>query len=52
MLVFSGGIGEHNKQLRQEIGRELSFIGKFAIAVLPSQEDAQIAFTTLELLSG
>src|SRR3954451_10090785 len=36
MLVFSGGIGEHNQQLREEIGRELSFLGKFAVAVFPS----------------
>lgn len=41
-LVFTGGIGEHDTQTREEICRGLSWAGVRA-SVLPAQEEAQIA---------
>ncbi len=51
MLVFTGGIGEHAGELREEICSELFFLGKFEVRVLPSKEDEQIARTTAFLVS-
>jgi acetate kinase len=51
-LVFAGGIGENNSDLRDEVSEGLAFIGKFKTAVIPSQEDLQIASLTGRLLSG
>jgi acetate kinase len=45
-LVFTGGIGEHAQPVREEICRGLSFLGNFAVNVLPAQEDLQIARIT------
>ena len=50
MLVFTGGIGEHNTNLRDSISRELAFLGTFETRALPSQEDLQIATITAALL--
>ena len=49
LLVFTGGIGEHDEAARDEICAGLSFLN-FRVAVLPSQEDAQIAQITNRLL--
>jgi acetate kinase len=49
VLVFTGGIGEHAVQLRDEICAGLKFLGDFQIRVLPAQEDLQIARITEEL---
>ena len=38
-LVFTGGIGEHAQPLREEICQPLAFLGRFAVSVLPAQED-------------
>ncbi len=51
-LVFAGGIGENNSDLRQEVTGALAFLGNFETAVVPSQEDLQIATITDRLLSG
>jgi acetate kinase len=48
-LVFTGGIGEHAQPLREEICRPLAFLGRFAVNVLPAQEDLQIARITVGL---
>ncbi len=50
-LVFTGGIGEHAADLRNEICSGLEFLGKFQTLVLPSQEDLQIARITANLLN-
>jgi acetate kinase len=42
-LVFTGGIGEHANDLRNEICADLKFLGDVRVIVLPSQEDLQIA---------
>jgi acetate kinase len=51
-LVFAGGIGENNAELRSEIAEELKFLGRFEEAVLPSQEDLQIAKITERFLTS
>ncbi len=48
-LVFTGGIGEHAREVREEICSGLGFLGKTNVSVLPSQEDAQIARITARL---
>lgn len=42
-LVFTGGIGENDALTRDAIVRDLAWIGRFDVRVLPSQEEAQIA---------
>ena len=49
LLVFTGGIGEHAQQIRQEILDGLSFLGAFETKTLPAQEDLQIARITHRL---
>jgi acetate kinase len=55
MIVFTGGIGENDAQVRAGICAGLSWIGEAAarrtVRVLPSQEDEQIARHTWEILS-
>jgi len=50
-LVFAGGIGENNSELRDEIKNGLAFLGNFEISVIPSQEDLQITRLTDGLLT-
>lgn len=50
-LVFAGGIGENNEDLRAEVTQGLAFFGRFETAVIPSQEDLQIAKLTDRLLT-
>ena len=52
LLVFTGGIGEHNAALREEVVSSLSFLGPFESMALPSQEDLQIATITARLISA
>ncbi|MBV9084521.1 MAG: acetate/propionate family kinase [Acidobacteriaceae bacterium] len=42
-IVFSGGIGEHATEVRNDICSGLGFLGNVDIRVIPSQEDLQIA---------
>ena len=48
-VVFTGGIGEHAAEVRDEICRGLGFLGAFEVKVLPSLEDEQIALITARL---
>ncbi len=51
-LVFTGGIGEHAAELREEICKGLEFAGvgkNVDLKILPSQEDEQIAKVTARL---
>ncbi len=50
-LVFTGGIGEHAAELRDEICSGLKFLGKFQTLVLRSEEDLQIARITFLIAS-
>ncbi len=49
-IVFTGGIGEHDEEVRATICEGLMFLGKPQIKVLPSQEDEQIAKNTARLM--
>lgn len=49
-LVFTGGIGEHAAEVREDICSGLEFLGKFQTLVLPAQEDLQIARIAARLL--
>ncbi len=49
-LVFTGGIGEHAAQVRNEICSGLQFLGSFQTLMLPAQEDLQIARITASLI--
>ncbi|MGY2736564.1 acetate/propionate family kinase [Sphingomonas sp. UYP23] len=43
LIVFTGGIGEHDVAVRAAICDDLGFAGPIAVRTLPSQEGAQIA---------
>ena len=44
LLVFTGGIGEHNEMARGAIVRRLAALrGEFAVRVLPSDENGEVA---------
>ncbi|HSU62073.1 MAG TPA: acetate/propionate family kinase [Bryobacteraceae bacterium] len=51
LLIFTGGIGEHAAELRDEICTGLGFMGSYTVKVLPSQEDLQIARITTKIAS-
>ena len=50
-LVFTGGIGEHAEPVRAAVCRALRWLGEFAVAVIPTDEEAMIARHTLRLLA-
>jgi acetate kinase len=52
LIVFTGGIGEHDEEVRAEICHGLSWFGVGSVRVFISQEDEQIARHTWELLPG
>jgi acetate kinase len=53
LLVFTGGIGEHDADVRAAICRGLAGLGSLVpVRVLASEEDAQIARHTWELIGG
>lgn len=43
LLVFSGGIGEHDEIVRSHICAGLSWLGNFAVQALPAQEELEMA---------
>ncbi len=49
MLVFTGGIGEHDEAVRSAIGQALRFLQIGEVLSLPSREDEQIALHTARL---
>jgi len=51
LLLFTGGIGEHAAELRDEICAGLGFMGGYTLKILPSQEDLQIARITMKIAS-
>lgn len=51
-LVFTGGIGKHAGEVREEIRSGLGFLRDFETKVLPSKEDEQIAKTTARLVQA
>ena len=49
LLVFSGGIGEHDEIVRNQICAGLAWLGKFAVQVLPAQEELEMAHIGFDL---
>ncbi len=49
LLVFTGGIGEHDEAIRNDICDGLELLRDCKVEVLPAQEDLQIARTTAKL---
>jgi acetate kinase len=49
-LVFTGGIGEHAAPVRSAVCGALRWLGDFAVAVIPTNEEETIARHTLRLL--
>jgi acetate kinase len=43
VLVFTGGIGEHAEEIREQIISHLRWIGNFSIYVIPTDEELVIA---------
>jgi len=52
LLVFTGGIGEHDARVRAAIADGLGWAGSPEVRALPSQEDAQIARHVRAVLSA
>ena len=42
-LVFTGGIGEHSEAIRTEVVAGLSPLGRFAVEIVPADEESVIA---------
>jgi acetate kinase len=49
LLVFTGGIGEHDAEVRMEVLRGLAALAACPVRALPAQEEAQIARHTWRL---
>lgn len=43
VIAISGGIGEHDSQLREELRRDLAWLGPFRLVVVPADEEGVIA---------
>ena len=43
VLALTGGIGEHDKQLQQELEQALGWWGDFEVIVIPADEEGMIA---------
>ena len=52
LLVFTGGIGEHDIRIREEICSSLSWIGSYSARTMPSMEEEQIAIHVAAMVSG
>lgn len=50
LLVFSGGIGEHDAVVRARICQGLTWLGDFTVQVLPAQEELEMAHIGFALL--
>jgi acetate kinase len=49
MLVFTGGIGEHDGELREAITDQIACFARPVIKVLPAEEEGEIIHHTLAL---
>jgi len=52
LLVFTGGIGEHDAEVRAAVVRGLAALASCPVRVLASEEDAQIAHHAWRLVRG
>lgn len=51
-LVFTGGIGENNALVRDQITAHLKWLGDFSVAVIPTDEEVVIADACQLLMKG
>jgi acetate kinase len=42
-LVFTGGIGEHSQTIRDKITHLMTWVGQFALYIIPTDEELVIA---------
>lgn len=52
LLIFSGGIGEHDEVVRSRICAGLAWLGDFKVQVLPAQEELEMAHIGFALMTG
>ncbi len=52
VLAFTGGIGEHAEDVREQIVERVRFLGDFRVEVVPSREELVIAAETRRLVEG
>jgi acetate kinase len=52
LLVFTGGIGEHDHELRQSILARLAWIGNVSHRIVPAQEEVVIVRHCAELMAA
>jgi acetate kinase len=52
LLVFSGGIGEHDAEMRESILKRLACLGDVSARIVPAQEEDVIVRHCHELLAG
>ena len=50
VLVFTGGIGEHQAEIRDRIANALAWVGTFDVLVIATDEEQMIARHTREIL--
>ena len=52
VLAFSGGVGENRADVRSAIAERLSFLGEFAVEVIPAREELVIARAVRALIEA
>ena len=52
VLAFTGGIGEHAHEVREQIVERVQFLGAFRVEVVSSREELVIAAATRGLLEA
>ncbi len=52
VLAFSGGVGENRAEVRDAIAERLSFLGEFAVEVIPAREELVIARAVRALIEA
>jgi len=52
VLAFTGGIGEHAREVRERIVERVRFLGDFGVAVVEAREELVIAAETRRLLGA
>jgi acetate kinase len=52
VIALTGGIGEHDRQLRAELGEALAWLRPFELIVVPADEEGLIARSCLQASSA
>ncbi len=51
-VVFTGGVGENRKDVRDAVAQRLRFAGSFGVEVVPAREDVMVARAVRSVLAG